>query len=83
MTNATLEQVVADVICDIGKLLGHVTNELTSQTCPHKELSWFDSHLALLTSVEIGKRIGPPCREKTFSLRRTADGCLGFLKWLR
>jgi hypothetical protein len=53
-----LEIQIITAINDVGQMLGHPPGNLTVNTCPHKHLSWFDSQLGLLTSVELSTRLG-------------------------
>jgi len=72
MANEAIEQTVISVIHDLQRLLGHPQGEVTRETRPHKDLPWFDSHLALLASVEIGKRLG--CTLPDENIFTTKDG---------
>ncbi len=72
MTTEAIEQTVISVIHDLQLLLGHQQSKVTRETRPHKDLPWFDSHLALLASVEIGKRLG--CALPDENIFTTKDG---------
>ncbi len=72
MENEALEQVMVEVVCDLQRTLGHPTSEVTRNTSPHKDLSWFDSHLALLAAVEIETRI--KCSMPDENIFATKDG---------